>query len=183
MRTTRAAAHQRRRWGAVQGKRFPCQRLSEKRQRCAAGGYMRKTDTVLREGYLLRKPEVRIVTLPYKGGGMPLRDGTGPWGFGPGTGRGRGWCRTGMRTPFLGPIIARGRNRWLLGLAAPLIAAAIRDLANPKGLLRRIAVSLVPDKRMKEMRRINDTAHYTVIETSKKAAPDKTTSDNGNRNI
>ena len=112
---------------------------------------------------------------------MPGGNGRGPFGLGPGTGRGRGWCRTGIR--FFSPDPIRGKNRWLLGFAVPVIAAALHDLSNPQGLLRRIAATLLPDKRIKDMRRINDTVHYTVMETSKTKTPDKTTNGNGNRNV
>jgi len=33
---------------------------------------------------------------------MPARDGTGPWGMGPMTGRGLGWCGTGANPRFYG---------------------------------------------------------------------------------
>lgn len=97
---------------------------------------------------------------------MPLRDGTGPWGLGPGTGRGRGRCRTGMRAAFFGPIMVRGRKRWLLGLAAPLIAAAIRDLANPKGLLRQITAAFFPLEK-KDRRDISHIANCTVTDETR----------------
>ncbi|MDY6909033.1 MAG: DUF5320 domain-containing protein [Thermodesulfobacteriota bacterium] len=37
---------------------------------------------------------------------MPALDGTGPWGMGPMTGRGLGWCGTGANPGFYG----RGRG-------------------------------------------------------------------------
>jgi hypothetical protein len=56
---------------------------------------------------------------------MPRRDGTGPYGMGPGTGFGRGRC------------FGRGRGRGLFyGLLLPLAAGVARDLMNPNGLLR-----------------------------------------------
>jgi hypothetical protein len=44
-------------------------------------------------------------------------------------------------------VSLRGKNRWLLGMAATLLATAIRDIANPIGLLRRIAEAILPEKK------------------------------------
>jgi hypothetical protein len=95
---------------------------------------------------------------------MPARDGTGPVGMGPGTGRGRGWCRTGVRFSAIGWTAFRGKNRWLLGLAAPVIAAAVRDLINPKGVLRHIASALRSNKRKNVPHKVSREADYTVVE-------------------
>ncbi|MBN1127643.1 MAG: DUF5320 domain-containing protein [Chitinispirillaceae bacterium] len=100
---------------------------------------------------------------------MPLRDGTGPLGFGPKTGRGRGWCRTGLRSVPLRPLAFGARNRWLFGLAAPVIVAAIRDLANPRGVLRHLAQAFLSDKK-KDKRNISHVADYAVINETRPSA-------------
>jgi hypothetical protein len=94
---------------------------------------------------------------------MPSGDGTGPRGMGSGTGRGKGWCRTGSRFAAIGQTAFRGRNRWLLGLAAPVIAAAVRDLVNPQGLLRQFARKILTYKKH-GVRAVPPKAEYTVLE-------------------
>ncbi len=43
---------------------------------------------------------------------MPRGDRTGPWGEGPETGRGAGWCHSGDRPGYeSAPVLGRGRNR------------------------------------------------------------------------
>jgi hypothetical protein len=59
---------------------------------------------------------------------MPRRDGTGPMGFGPGTGRGRGWCFSGSGK--------KGMKRVLWGAVIPLAGAVIKDITNPHGIIR-----------------------------------------------
>jgi hypothetical protein len=98
-----------------------------------------------------------------KGDGMPRSDGTGPLGLGPGTGRGRGWCKTGIPLPGFGRAMFRGKNRWLFGMAVPVIVAAIRDLANPEGRLRQMARSLLAHSRDRNNAALRETG-YTVIE-------------------
>jgi hypothetical protein len=97
---------------------------------------------------------------------MPAGDGTGPMGMGPGTGRGRGWCRTGAGFAAMGRTAFRGRNRWLFGLAAPVIIAAIRDLANPRGLLRQAASALLPHKSGNSGRHIRQNPEYTITDAA-----------------
>jgi hypothetical protein len=73
---------------------------------------------------------------------MPYRDGTGPSGFGPGTGRGRGGYG-------LSPLVGTGfsaRRMGFLGAFVPVVAAAVRDLANPDGLLRTAGKKLIARK-------------------------------------
>jgi hypothetical protein len=72
---------------------------------------------------------------------MPLHDGTGPWGLGPGSGRRRrGRCYTN--------VFQSGFDRkhgWLFGVLLPLGTAIVRDLLNPSGVIRRIVhVSSAP---------------------------------------
>ena len=69
---------------------------------------------------------------------MPLRDGTGPLGFGPGSGRGKGGCYTGFGYRSMSRTIFHGRPGWLLGIVVPLVAAVLRDVLNPSGMIRRI---------------------------------------------
>lgn len=94
---------------------------------------------------------------------MPLRDGTGPFGSGAGTGRGRGRCSAGLGGNEFRRSIVRGKSGWFLGLAAPVMIAAVRDLANPSGLLRQLARSLLSDKKNKEPKVLRD-AQYSVVE-------------------
>jgi hypothetical protein len=95
---------------------------------------------------------------------MPFGDGTGPFGSGPGTGRGKGWCKTGFRFAHIGRTAIHGQNRWLLGLAAPVIIAAIRDLVNPKGLLRQIASVFLSNKTKNDGHQIRRNAEYTIAD-------------------
>jgi hypothetical protein len=98
-----------------------------------------------------------------KGGLMPGGDGRGPLGLGPGTGRGKGWCKTGIQPPGFGRTMFRGRRGWFLGIAVPVAFAAVRDLANPQGLLRQFAHALASAMK-KNQRNISHIAEYTVIE-------------------
>lgn len=95
---------------------------------------------------------------------MPLNDGTGPFGLGPGTGRRRGWCNAGFRFGNIGCGAVRGKNRWLLGLAAPLVVAVIRDLASPTGFLRQFISAFLPGKGMRKPLNIRHDAEYSVID-------------------
>ena len=92
---------------------------------------------------------------------MPRGDGTGPSGLGPNTGRGRGLCGGAGHTLFGG-----GRG-WFWGLAAPAVAAIARDLANPSGLLRRLARGLLTRGRNTLPSHIRETEH-TVIDTQRR---------------
>jgi len=91
---------------------------------------------------------------------MPLHDGTGPWGLGPGSGRRRGRCYTN--------VFQSGFDRkhgWLFGVLLPLGTAIVRDLLNPSGVIRRIVhVSSVPkiDNNAQKIRR---NAEFTVVNT------------------
>jgi len=69
---------------------------------------------------------------------MPLRDGTGPLGLGPGSGRGKGRCYTGFGYRSMSRTVFHGRPGWLLGIAVPLVAAVLRDLLNPSSMICRI---------------------------------------------
>lgn len=94
---------------------------------------------------------------------MPMGNGTGPSGLGPGTGRGRGWCRTGIRRVGSAGRMFRGRGGLLRGVAATIIVAAVRDLTNPSGLLRRAVRALLPYKKNGGQHIIHD-AEYSVLD-------------------
>ncbi|MBD3315979.1 MAG: hypothetical protein GF344_09345 [Chitinivibrionales bacterium] len=102
---------------------------------------------------------------------MPLRDGTGPLGYGPGSGRGRGRCRGGVRLGCdVAQSVLRRRTGWLAGIAAPLIVAALRDLAKPSGLLgsrllRRFPRALSNGYEVKGKRSVRD-ADFAVVDGS-----------------
>ncbi|MBN1306785.1 MAG: DUF5320 family protein [Chitinispirillaceae bacterium] len=92
---------------------------------------------------------------------MPLGDGTGPRGLGPGTGRGRGGCR-GFSS-FPAGFGRRGTG--IVGAMLPIAVAIVRDLANYNGLLRSFSRKLLPKKRTDSDKRVN--ASYTIIEEGK----------------
>ena len=90
---------------------------------------------------------------------MPRGDGTGPLGQGPGTGRGRGWCRgflfpndrfSSMRLGFLGALV-------------PLAGAVIRDAVNPNGLLRSFSRKLLSNKISSQKKNAIE-ADYDVVD-------------------
>jgi hypothetical protein len=89
---------------------------------------------------------------------MPLGDGTGPRGWGPGTGRGRGGCRNFSSLP----VGFGWRGMGIFGTMLPIAAAIVRDLANYNGLLRSFSRKLLPKKHTDLNRRVN--ASYTIIE-------------------
>ncbi|MBN1575211.1 MAG: hypothetical protein JW913_01570 [Chitinispirillaceae bacterium] len=93
---------------------------------------------------------------------MPRRDGTGPFGTGFGAGRGRGPCKKGYEFGNGWRMVFRDRGGWLLGMAVPVVAAAIRDAVNPSGLLRRIVRQALPSSTGGRPRTVTD-AQYTVV--------------------
>jgi len=96
---------------------------------------------------------------------MPRGDGTGPFGMGPGTGRRRGGCAPRIGFSPGGRIPSPVRNRWLLGLAVPVIVAAIRDISNPRGLLRQCASVFFPKKPLQRGTRISCDAEFSVLDS------------------
>lgn len=48
---------------------------------------------------------------------MPWGDGTGPWGFGPMTGRGAGYCAGYPYPGFMNPWLPRGGRWWRGGIS------------------------------------------------------------------
>lgn len=92
---------------------------------------------------------------------MPLRDGKGPFGSGPRSGRGRGPC--GSQYGIVSQDIFRGRNCSLLGIALPLLMVAVRDLLHPSGLLRRIIHSSRTHPIENRLRPIERDTEYSVL--------------------
>lgn len=95
---------------------------------------------------------------------MPIHDGTGPLGHGPGTGRQRGRCKTGFGVGDIGHGAFGGKNRWLFGLIVPLVVAVIRDLASPTGFLRQRFSEFLPGKRMNDPHKICRDAQYSILD-------------------
>jgi hypothetical protein len=104
---------------------------------------------------------------------MPRGNGTGPAGIGPGTGRRRGPCGNGTGFGGIGRTAFRARNPWLLGLAMPLVVAAIRDLVNPKGLLRQCATVLFPGKPRPGGKRVACDAEFSVLDSKSSTKTDE----------
>jgi len=89
---------------------------------------------------------------------MPNRDGTGPFGMGPGTGRGGGrWCQF----DFLNNHPGRKRIT-VFATVVPLVGALIRDITNPDGVLRFFARKLLGQKQTTDRNKAIN-AKYTVI--------------------
>ncbi len=92
---------------------------------------------------------------------MPRGDGTGPSGLGPGTGRGRGWCRNAL---FPDGRFSSKRFGFLSALI-PIAGAVIRDVVNPNGLLRSFSRKLLVNKNSTQnQKRDAVEAKYTVID-------------------
>ncbi len=91
---------------------------------------------------------------------MPRGDGTGPLGQGPGTGRGRGWCRG-----FLFPNDRFSSKRLgFLGALVPLVGAVIRDAINPNGLLRSVSRKLLINRKPVKDNKDAIEANYSIID-------------------
>ena len=96
---------------------------------------------------------------------MPRRDGTGPEGQGPGTGRRRGGC-FGAFTKKDGSI-----SVWRT-LVVPLIGAVINDLRKPDSISRRTVNAIVErfkSKQITDTRSSSDEINgtYSVIDEEK----------------
>jgi hypothetical protein len=87
---------------------------------------------------------------------MPFGDGTGPYGFGPHPGTRRRGCGMSRRVRFV--------RRWPVGVAAPLVIAAVRDLTNPSGVLRQLLALTKSRLRGRTSRSAVRDAVYTVID-------------------
>jgi hypothetical protein len=89
---------------------------------------------------------------------MPNRDGTGPRGMGPGTGRGPGrWCQF----DFLTNRTSRKRAT-IFAAVVPLVGALIRDITNPNGVLRFFARKLLGQQKTTDRNKAIK-ANYTVL--------------------
>jgi hypothetical protein len=84
-----------------------------------------------------------------------------------------------MRSRPLAGGALRGTNRWLLGIAGSVAAAAIRDLANPSGMLRQLTAAIVRRRRGAYARALGRNTEFTVVDTSVGAASRKKTADAG----
>jgi hypothetical protein len=60
----------------------------------------------------------------------------------------------------------RGKKRWLLGLAVPIVAAVIRDLANPAGFIRQACAAFFPATRTAATRRLKKQADFSIVENT-----------------
>lgn len=89
---------------------------------------------------------------------MPNRDGTGPHGMGPGTGRGLGrWCQFDFLNNRPGT-----KRATILAAVVPLVGALIRDITNPNGVLRFFARKLLGQKKTTDRNKAIK-ANYTVL--------------------
>lgn len=94
---------------------------------------------------------------------MPLRDGTGPFGFGPAWGRGRVGCR-GYRTGGVLNGLFRRKNGWFMGVTAPLLAIVVRDLLNPQGFFGKALKSAVSRQLNAGTGKSVKKAEYIIVE-------------------
>lgn len=94
---------------------------------------------------------------------MPLRDGTGPFGRGLGTGRGKGGCYTGIGYKRVSHSGFNRKHGWLLGIMLPLGTAILRDLLNPTGVIRRIIHMSLHKRIADESKKIVREAQCTVM--------------------
>ena len=88
---------------------------------------------------------------------MPNRDGTGPCGMGPATGRGGG--RQGRFNLFVRP---GGRGITAFAAIVPLVGALIKDITNPNGIVRYVMRKLL-GQRKTPYRNKAINASYTII--------------------
>lgn len=92
---------------------------------------------------------------------MPLGDGTGPLGFGPRTGYGRGTCLKRSFSYGMGRRKIYGtKNKWLFSILTPVAIAVVRELIHPSGLLRQLVSPLLLKKKKYAVTgKLHDTAH------------------------
>lgn len=89
---------------------------------------------------------------------MPSGDGTGPYGLGPRPGARRRGCGRGAFRPV------RLARQWPVGVAAPLVIAALRDLTQPSGVLRQLIARTKARLRGRTARSALRDATYSVID-------------------
>ncbi len=93
---------------------------------------------------------------------MPQGDGTGPFGNGPGTGRGRrkpNGCNFFTKT--------QGRKRLsFFAVVTPVVGALAKDITNPNGILRSLIKKLLSYRKpsLKANRNDKVEADFTVID-------------------
>lgn len=92
---------------------------------------------------------------------MPLFNGTGPLGFG--LGRGNGPCGRSVHFARREWAISRRKNNLLWGIAFPVLITAIRELANPTGVLRQFTRTLLHYKKNNKQCIIGNVK-YSVLE-------------------
>ncbi len=97
---------------------------------------------------------------------MPRRDGTGPTGFGPGTGRLKGGCFFSKDK--------NGMKRAVWGVVIPFAGAMIKDITNPHGIIRSLLGKLFFQRtRTHPINKID--ASYTILDNKDAGSrqPDK----------
>jgi hypothetical protein len=94
---------------------------------------------------------------------MPLYNGTGPFGFGPGSGGRKGRCKGNLELKGFGTVINSGKSRLFIALAAPVMIAVVRDFINPSGFLRQCVRALLSDKKNMNPQILRE-APYSVLE-------------------
>ena len=90
---------------------------------------------------------------------MPRGDGTGPFGSGPGTGRGNGWCR---RPGF--PYVNFSPRRIGLLSLVPVAVALLRAMVGYKALAGPLSRLLLRGKNKPDHKNTIIDAEYTVID-------------------
>ncbi len=85
---------------------------------------------------------------------MPGGNGTGPIGFGPGTGRGKGGCLSGKGK--------KGMKQALWGAVIPCAGAVIKDITNPHGIIRSLLGKLFYRRTLSYPTKKVD-ASYTIL--------------------
>lgn len=97
---------------------------------------------------------------------MPLHDGTGPWGLGPGSGRGSGRCLTGTGHKSAFHYGFNRKHGLLFGMLLPIGTAIVRDLLNPSGVIRQIVQVSTAPKNGSNASKIRRNAEFTEVDTN-----------------
>ncbi len=93
---------------------------------------------------------------------MPRGDGTGPFGTGPFTRRGRRQCRGFFS------VVGKSNTKkaGIAGALVPLVGSVIRDLVNPNGLIRLVSRKLLGFRKPDQIKNVVE-ADYVVIDKNK----------------